>query len=122
MRIYTSVPASPLIQLKPYEIGIFRCTWKTCTNPYPNLLDCKETIKSMKLAWSVRPTQMRKQFPKTHVLNTSSHLQYTCKTIRYDRKGKIIPLTSYLGRPFHSSFSSKGIYCQFCSYICAVLC
>ena len=73
---YTSVPALPLIQLKPYEILIFRCTLKTGTNSDPTQLDCKETIRSMKLACLIRPTQIRKHFPKTCVLKTHSHLQH----------------------------------------------
>jgi len=79
---HTSVPALPLIQFKPYEILIFRCTLKTCTNSDPSLRDCKETIRSMKLARLIRPTQI-KHFRKTHVLKTYSHLQHTCITIWY---------------------------------------
>lgn len=90
---YTSVPAPPLIQLKPYGILIFRWTLKTCNNADQNVLDCKETIRtirSMKLAWFIRSTQIRKHFPKTHVLKTYSHLQHA-KQSDLKEKNKTFP-------------------------------
>lgn len=71
----TGVPAPPLV---PCESPIFRCILKTSTNSDPSHLECKETAGSMKLAWLISPTQIRKHFPKTcpkNILPFTTYLQ-----------------------------------------------